>query len=177
MTLRRLQSATAGDSAPPHPQTRCACWLAAIGRPVALHACGASLCSPLIAKFLPPAYRAHICEDMRQASCMHAGPFFELAVCCCTAPQRLQRLTCTGERAWQNLVDLAGGESGSAEAWLPSWFPAAYDLVTEVQFFLKDFRQARTSILLVNLLVRAFPCWRCCAGHNSVPSTYRVGHT
>lgn len=29
-----------------------------------------------------------------------------------------------------------------ATAWLPGWFPAAYDLATEVQFFLEDYQQA-----------------------------------
>ena len=26
--------------------------------------------------------------------------------------------------------------------WLPAWFPASYDLATEVHFFLKDYHQA-----------------------------------
>ena len=26
--------------------------------------------------------------------------------------------------------------------WLPAWFPASYDLATEVHFFLKDYQQA-----------------------------------
>ncbi len=57
---------------------------------------------------------------------------------------------------------LAGGESDSAESWFPSWFPAAYDLVTEAQFFLKDFRQARISVLLPNMRA-CMPCLCWCS--------------
>ena len=32
---------------------------------------------------------------------------------------------------------------GRSEEWFPDWYPATYDLATEVQFFVKHFREVR----------------------------------
>jgi len=89
---------------------------------------------------------------MRQAACTHARLVVDFL---CAAARRLRGCSTshTRKNALEKCGPPAGGESDSAEAWFPSWFPAAYDLVTDVQFFLKDFRQARTSFLLPKSLV------------------------
>lgn len=35
----------------------------------------------------------------------------------------------------------AAAPSGQADDWVPSFYPATYDLVTEVQFFLQDYKE------------------------------------
>ncbi len=89
---------------------------------------------------------------MRQAACTHARLVVDF-LCAAARRSRGCSTSHTRKNALEKCGPPAGGESDSAEAWFPSWFPAAYDLVTEVQFFLKDFRQARTSFLLPKSLV------------------------
>ena len=56
-------------------------------------------------------------------------------------PQTLRRLH-SHQQAAQGLAEASDG--ASCQHWHPAWFPATYDLTTEVQYFIKDYAEVRT---------------------------------
>ena len=54
-------------------------------------------------------------------------------------PQTLRQYRAQSGQAEESAVST----SGRPEDVFPSWYPPTYDLATEVQFFIKHFRQAR----------------------------------
>lgn len=58
-------------------------------------------------------------------------------------PQTARRLLRAGDGAVEGCASAeAAGEpsEGGLPMWHPDWLPATYDLATEVQFFLEDYR-------------------------------------
>lgn len=56
-------------------------------------------------------------------------------------PQTLRRLH-SHQQAAQGPAEASDG--ASCQHWHPAWFPATYDLATEVQYFIKDYAEVRT---------------------------------
>ena len=54
-------------------------------------------------------------------------------------PQTLRQYKAQASEAEESTIST----SGRSEDLLPWWFPPTYDLATEVQFFIKHYRQAR----------------------------------
>ena len=63
-------------------------------------------------------------------------------------PQTARRLLRTCSSVAEDSDDPAEDcRWGSVSTWHPWWLPATYDLATEVQFFLKDYREVRYVLL------------------------------
>ena len=56
-------------------------------------------------------------------------------------PQTLRRLH-SHQQAAQGHAEASNGTS--CQHWHPAWFPATYDLATEVQYFIRDYAEVRT---------------------------------
>ena len=61
-------------------------------------------------------------------------------------PQTLRRMH-SHQQAAQGRAEASN--SASCQHWHPAWFPATYDLATEVQYFIKDYAEVRTECLEV----------------------------